>query len=264
MPARSGRQPAARSWSSWSSSCAAPTVPEMPGPHRDHDPALQLARHGVVLEAVEVEDAGGDMVRRDRHEVAHVPNDVDAAITGVQQQAGDDLVHRVQPKLQLGDDAEVSATTSRPQNRSWFSCSLAVSRLPSAVITSAESRLSTVSPCRRISQPRPPPRVTPATPVAEHCPPVVASPNACVSRSSCAQVSPAGRAPPARRVDSHALHRRHVEHDPAVAHAVAGDVVAAAAHRDRHAVLAGHRQHVPHVGHAGQRAIIAGRRSIAA
>ena len=39
------------------------------------------------------------------------------------------------------------------------------SSVPSAVTTSAATRLSIVRPCLRISQPMPPPRVSPATPV---------------------------------------------------------------------------------------------------
>ena len=57
-----------------------------------------------------------------------------------------------------------------PQKRSAFSVSLARTWLPSAVTTSAESRLSTVMPYFRLSQPKPPPSVRPATPVVELMP----------------------------------------------------------------------------------------------
>ena len=67
------------------------------------------------------------------------------------------------------------------QKRSGFSFALAFLNWPSAVTTSAESKLSTESPCLPISQPRPPPSVSPPIPVLETVPPVVASPNACVS-----------------------------------------------------------------------------------
>jgi hypothetical protein len=43
----------------------------------------------------------------------------------------------------------------------------------------------------RISQPMPPPSVSPATPVVDTSPPVVARPNACVSWSKLFHVTPA-------------------------------------------------------------------------
>ena len=52
-------------------------------------------------------------------------------------------------------------------------------------------RLSAARPNFRISQPMPPPRVRPATPVWEIRPPVLASPCACVAASKSAHVAPA-------------------------------------------------------------------------
>ena len=52
---------------------------------------------------------------------------------------------------------------------------------------STESRLSTVAPYLRISQPMPPPSVRPAIPVWVTIPPTVARPWSCVSRSSSPQ-----------------------------------------------------------------------------
>ena len=69
-----------------------------------------------------------------------------------------------------------------PQKRSGFSVPLAFTKSPVAVTTSAEMRLSMVSPNLRLSQPNPPPRVNPETPVVEFIPSGVASPNACDSR----------------------------------------------------------------------------------
>ena len=77
-----------------------------------------------------------------------------------------------------------------PQNRSAFSASFAWTRQPSAVTTSAATRLSHARPCRRINQPMPPPRVKPPIPVDDTRPPVVASPYACVSWSTSAQTAP--------------------------------------------------------------------------
>ena len=69
-------------------------------------------------------------------------------------------------KVNGRDDPEVAAAAAqapeelRVFGRARGTCS------PSAVITSAPSRLSTVRPCARVSQPTPPPSVRPATPVA--------------------------------------------------------------------------------------------------
>ena len=59
---------------------------------------------------------------------------------------------------------------------------------------STATRLSQERPCWRSNQPEPPPRVSPATPVVETRPPVVASPCACAALSNSAQVHP----PPTR------------------------------------------------------------------
>src|SRR6266550_429406 len=76
------------------------------------------------------------------------------------------------------------------QNRSGSSVALAFRIRPSAVTTSASSRLSHASPCFRMRIPKPPPRVSPAIPVSETIPPVVARPCACVARSRSRQVAP--------------------------------------------------------------------------
>jgi hypothetical protein len=59
----------------------------------------------------------------------------------------------------------------KPQKRSGFSRSLAVTSRPSAVTTSASKRLSMASPWRRITQPIPPPNVRPAMLVCDMVPP---------------------------------------------------------------------------------------------
>ena len=78
----------------------------------------------------------------------------------------------------------------RAQNKSAFSSSLATSNFPSAVTMSIEIRLSQANPCLPMSQPNPPPNVSPVIPVIEMVPSVVARPNASVSRSNSAKVSP--------------------------------------------------------------------------
>ena len=67
------------------------------------------------------------------------------------------------------------------QKRSEFSDSLARRICPSAVTTSAETKLSMLRPCLRVSQPIPPPRVSPPTPVWPIKPTGVASPCSCVA-----------------------------------------------------------------------------------
>jgi hypothetical protein len=77
---------------------------------------------------------------------------------------------------------------------SAFSSVLARTIRPSHVTSSAPTRLSQVRPCLRSSQPDPPPSVSPATPVVETRPPVVARPCTWVARSTSAQMAP----PPTR------------------------------------------------------------------
>ena len=103
----------------------------------------------------------------------------------------------------------------------------------SAVTTSAATRLSQESPAFFVSQPMPPPSVSPAMPVWLMNPPGVASPCAWVAASTSAQVAP----PPhtARRAagsTGDAVHRAEMDHQTAFADRVAGVVVPAAADRD--------------------------------
>ena len=83
-----------------------------------------------------------------------------------------------------------SHRSRRPQSSSGLSSALAVTRSPSAVTTSAESRLSHAGPCLRAIHPSPPPRVRPATPVSETLPVGVARPKACVARSTSPSSAP--------------------------------------------------------------------------
>ena len=109
-----------------------------------------------------------------------------------------------------------------------------------------------MSPCLPISQPSPPPRVRPAMPVFETVPPVVARPNACVSRSSSRHSTP----PSARAVRATGSTRmpfigERSMHQAAVAGAVAGRAVAAAPDRQRRGRTRGRRRRrAMHVGDA--------------
>ena len=108
-----------------------------------------------------------------------------------------------------------------------------------------------MSPCLRMSQPMPPPRLRPPTPVWPTMPPVVARPCACVSWST----SP-HRAPPWTRAvrstgsTDDGAHRREVDHDPVVAHRGAGHVVAPASYGDLEVAVAGEAHRCGHVGGA--------------
>jgi hypothetical protein len=77
----------------------------------------------------------------------------------------------------------------------------------------------------------------------------VASPKACASWSKSASVAPP--ATQARRESGHAAHAGQVDHQPVVAQGAARNVVAAAAHRQRQAVVARKRHAGEHVGSAG-------------
>src|SRR5204862_6430928 len=82
------------------------------------------------------------------------------------------------------------------QKSSAFSSALALTCSPSASTTSAESRLSIVSPQPRVRYPIPPPSVSPPTPVVEMIPHGTASPYGLLAASTSPQMQP----PPARTV----------------------------------------------------------------
>ena len=112
----------------------------------------------------------------------------------------------------------------------------------------------------------PPPSVSPPTPVVEMTPHGTASPCSCVAASTSPHVAP----PPTRTVRAPAstdteLHQRQVDDDAVVDAPEAAAVVAAAADRERHAVLAREaRSRARRRPALAQRAISAGRLSIIA
>ena len=86
-------------------------------------------------------------------------------------------------------------------------------------------------------------------PVVEIAPPVVARPWIAASRlSSDQRTPPCARSGPRLRVDVDAPHLRQVDHQPAVGHGPAGDVVAAAAHRHLQPALAAEQHGLRDVG----------------
>ncbi len=137
---------------------------------------------------------------------------------------GDHRPNRVEPVLERGDDAEVAAAAAqRPEQVGVLASRWRSSRRPSAVTTSAESRLSQVRPCVRRSQPRPPPSVRPAMPVVETMPPGAARPKRLGLAVDVAPGSAAVGAGGAARRDRRATPRiaREVDHQATVADAEA-------------------------------------------
>ena len=109
-----------------------------------------------------------------------------------------------------------------------------------------------VRPSFRIVKPIPPPSVSPARPVCEMNPAGTANPKAWVSRSSSPnEHAGLGANRSCFGIDADALHQGKVDDHAAVAHAVAGVAVAAAAHRDEKLVRAGKAHRLDHVRDAG-------------
>ena len=135
-----------------------------------------------------------------------------------------------------------------PQNSSGFSSAAARTTSPAAVTTVNDSTLSQDRPCCRASQPIPPPRVRPPTPVCETLPAVDGQP---VRLAGDVEGAEQGAAlhprPPALGVDADAAHRRQVEHQPALGHGVPDDAVAAAPDAELQSLAAGQRDGVHHV-----------------
>src|SRR5687768_9442284 len=105
-----------------------------------------------------------------------------------------------------------------PQNRSALSVALAVRRRPSAVTTSAESRLSQVKPYMRCNQPMPPPQGEACDARRRYRPTGGSQPE----RLRLAVELPPGQArlcarDAGGRIHAHALHRREVDDDAVVA-----------------------------------------------
>ena len=98
---------------------------------------------------------------------------------------------RMQPELEPRDHAEVAAAAlERPEEVGVLGGARAHDADPSRSRPRPLSRLSTVMPYLRLSQPKPPPSVSPAIPVVELMPTGVARPWACVAASRSASVAP--------------------------------------------------------------------------
>ena len=112
--------------------------------------------------------------------------------------------------------------------------------------------MSQARPCWRASQPMPPPRVSPPTPVCETLPAVVARPCGWAARSSAPSSAPPctyarrglrGRPAPA--------HRRQVDHQAVLGDGEPDHAVPAAAHADLEVEVAGGPDGGHHVADAG-------------
>src|SRR3954454_6083893 len=136
------------------------------------------------------------------------------------------------------------------QNRSGFSVSDAVTMRPSAVTTSAATRLSQTKPSLRSSQPLPLPRARPAMPVVETRPPVMARPcsrgaaggdGGAVSLRRGVELTPrqaaAGADRPGGGVDVYGLDAAQVDAESALDDLGAGDALATAVYRDLQLLL---------------------------
>ena len=169
----------------------------------------------------------------------------------IDDEAGVELgADRMERELERRDDAEVAAAAAqRPEQ-------LGLRRAPRrraqrAVGGDDASRSAgcrSVRPWRRVSQPKPPPSVRPATPVVELMPSGVARPCACAAAIEVGEQRAGADARGApRRVDLDGAHRRQVDHQAAFGDGVAGDVVAAAAHAEQHPVRGGEADRRLHV-----------------
>ncbi len=138
------------------------------------------------------------------------------------------------------------------QSRSGLSVSEACSTVPSAVTTSAPTRLSADSPASRDSQPNPPPRVETGDPGPAD---EAAGDGQAVLLGGGVELAPgrpaAACGPAGVGVDAHRLHRRQVDHQTVFAQGEAGVVVTAAAHRHLEPLLSGEGQGGGNVGAGG-------------
>ena len=134
----------------------------------------------------------------------------------------------MQVEFESGDYSEVAAAASQRPDSSGFSDSEACTTDPSAMTTSAESRLSQVSPyLRRTRWPEPPPNVKPPMPgwkPGRRLSPVRAL------LSGRVEVLPSGAAagerPPGTPIDLDRVQLREVENDSVVTRGKAGTLSA--------------------------------------
>ena len=151
------------------------------------------------------------------------------------QSADDQRPDRMQPVLERRDDAEIAAAAAeRPEqigmSRRAGAHQLAVWRARRRRAMQVVHRHADVPS----SQPKPPPSVRPAMPVSPTVPPVVARPNACVSRSNSSTSRPVRRATVRAAGSTRIAFMSQKSITRPSSHvAASGDAVPAAADRDR-------------------------------
>ena len=151
----------------------------------------QVLRYELLRRSGDVGDPAAELGRRAAFDqVAEPAPELRAGRRRPEQQREGRRRMRMEPKDELGRDAEVRASPCSAQNSSGFSESLAVTVSPPAVSRVTESRLAQARPYLRSSQPEPPPRVSPATPVVETRPPVAISSCGWVARSKSLHTAP--------------------------------------------------------------------------
>src|SRR6266511_1706191 len=160
--------------------------------NRDCRPEVQLLADVRQRRDRAEPNVGPALVGRVGDEVPVEAQDLGGVLGRPEHRSGHDGgADRVQREPERADDAEVPASASQGPEQ----VGVIIGRRPDDLALGGDHlglyEVSTVSPCLRMSQPMPPPRLTPPTPVWLTMPPVVARPCACVSWST----SP-HRAPP--------------------------------------------------------------------
>ena len=163
-PKTSAAGPSARS----GSMAAAPASrsPHQQPRMRDRLLADQLRRHERLGRCGHDRGQHRGLVGRVGRPVAERRQHLLAPLEREQQQPAEDGRHRVERELEARHDPEVAAAAAQPPEQLGpLGLARRATTSPSAVTTSAPTRLSQDSPYLRCSQPMPPPSVSPATPV---------------------------------------------------------------------------------------------------
>ena len=166
-------------------------------------------------------------------------------------------------ELEVDDNPEVAAATLQgPQQIGIFGFTGADQPAVGRDHIRRQEDCRSSGPCVPRSQPMPPDRVRPATPVAEISPPGVARPKGVVAASTSRQVAPPSTKARSRPGDPDAVHQRKVDHHAAIADRIARHIVPAAADGDGETCFTGVVDGSATSAALRQRTINAGRRSI--
>ena len=170
-----------------------------------------------------------------------------------QQHPADDPVQLVQPELEAGGHPEVAATTPDRPEQVGMAVGVGVQHPPVGGDQLGREQIVDGQAVLSDQEPDPAAQGHPADPdragVAEPGGQPVGADGGGVGTGGQPALGPGG-APPG--VDVQGRHPRQVEHDPAVAGAVPGQAVPAAAHRQLHPGLGGQRHDPRHLGGVGR------------